>query len=170
MKGHSFGLVSTKNETRVSNAEAKRSDNNQAKAIVNPSKLYRGKQIWYLHSLKTNKEALICDQIRVNVALAQLVTTVYATREDEKNRGTQEAQKDAHSCSQRWRGLFADIASHVVDEQGAEEEQAADLEPQTSHGNIDTGLTTARADYRYGTTGSLENKAHDIERDEDPIE
>lgn len=101
MKGHSFGLVSTKNETRVSNAEAKRSDNNQAKAIVNPSKLYRGKQIWYLHSLKTNKEALICDQIRVNVALAQLVTTVYATREDEKNRGTQEAQKDAHSCSQR---------------------------------------------------------------------
>lgn len=42
MKRHSFGLVSTKNETRVSNAEAERSDNDQARANVNPSTLYLG--------------------------------------------------------------------------------------------------------------------------------
>lgn len=44
MKGHSLGLVSTENETRVSDAEAERSNNDQAKANVNQSVLYQEKR------------------------------------------------------------------------------------------------------------------------------
>lgn len=86
-------------------------------------------RIWtHSHSLESDEKTLISNQVRVNVAFAQLVTTIDATCEDEKNRGAQECEEDAHSCSQGGCRLLAGISNQIIDKKNAEEEQAPDLE------------------------------------------
>jgi hypothetical protein len=106
----------------------------------------------------------------MNIALAQLVTSVDATRKDQEDSGAKESEEDAHPLSQRRRLLLSHIASHVVDKQEAEEEETGDLERQTCHGNVHSVLARTRANCRQSTSGGLENEADNVERDEDPIE
>lgn len=63
----------------------------------------------------------------------------------------------------------AHVADHVIgknDDEGSEDD---DLEDKTSHGDIDAQVT-AVVTGRHSTTGGLEDKADNIEGDEDPVE
>lgn|SRR5688572_16511035 len=100
----------------------------------------------HLHSFKTDEQSLVGDEIRVLVTFAKLVAAVEASAKDEDDGCGQTGKVDARSVIQRTSGTATEIADHVVTQRDNEEGQNDDLEDETGHGDVDTGLAASLAD------------------------
>ena len=124
------------------------------------------------HSLQPDKQALVPQQIRVRIPLAQLIHTIRTPREDKHRRQRQEAKEEAHPAVDDV-GAAAprpQVADHVVGKTGAKDHQHKDLQAQTGEGEVDARLGGAAADGREGAAGGLEDEAEEVAGDEDPVE
>lgn len=102
------------------------------------------------------------------VSFAQLITPESASAENHDDSRAQEAKEDAHACAQCTSRPAAEVSKQVVTEKHAEEDEDGDLQGETGHGDVDTGLAGALADGREGSSGGLEGEADNVGGDKYP--
>lgn len=120
------------------------------------------------NTLEDNKGDLVLDQVTI-VTILELDNTEDTSSKNEDN-GSGETNEESVDAPAKSRAITrAPVSEHVVGKGSNECSQDNDLKDQTSHGDVDTKVAVVIAGGQ-GTTGSLENEADDIERNENPVE
>lgn len=123
-----------------------------------------------LHSLQADKQPLVRNLGRVRVSLTQLIDTVRAPREDERDSQGQEPEEDLLALRELARVARPRVTDHVVGEDGAEDDDHDDLDDEAAHGQIDAQVRVALGVGADGAAGGLDHQARHVQRDEDPVE
>ena len=118
-------------------------------------------------TLEDDERNLMLDQVTI-VTLTELSNTVNASSEDKDDGGREAKEESSHAPAESLSLARSPVSDHVVGESGDEGNEDDDLEDKTSHGDINTNLAVGFSG--HGTTSGLEDKADDIEGDEDPDE
>lgn len=126
--------------------------------------------IVHLHSLKTNKQPLVRNEIRAPVSLAQLVRSVDGPAQNQDDCQSQKRQEQPHSRSQGLRAGMPSIPHHVVCKGDDEDENHNDLQHQARHCNVDSRIARPLGLSGQRTARGLQREAYQIGGDEDPIE
>ena len=123
-----------------------------------------------LHSLQTDEQALVPDQVGVLVPLAQLVRPVDTPSLDEDDGQRKETEVEPSATVQGASRSALEIAYEVVSKSQTEEGENHDLQDETRQGYVDSSLAATRRDRRDGSTGGLEDKTDNVGGDEDVVE
>jgi hypothetical protein len=119
------------------------------------------------NTLKDDERNLMLDQVTI-VTLTELSNTVDASSKDKDDGRRETEEENSHAPAKSLSLARSPVSDHVVGESGDEGNEDDNLEDKTSHGDINTNLAVGLGG--HGTTGGLEDKADDIEGDEDPDE
>lgn len=80
-----------------------------------------------LHSLKTNEQTFVRNEVRILISFTQLITSERASRKDQDNSSAYETEEKSHAVTQRTSRSTAEVSPQVVSQDGAEENQYNNL-------------------------------------------
>lgn len=122
-------------------------------------------------ALQHDEWRLLAEEL-ASVAVLQLRDAVHAARQDEDARGHEAAEKgDAPPRPELGAGAAGSRQpDHVVGKGDHEERNDNDLQDQAGHGDVDAGAAAVVLRRRERAANGLQDQAHDVKGDEDPVE